>query len=554
MNAKNKILKNVGIFISSVSSIFNLIKEGMQEKLSTIKKNKENPRFDINMDDVKKAHEQIPKKVTYLVIGISLLIIVVMTIIVVNQEVSSVNDKRLEAKSDVNITEEGVVDISIDEQGWKYNQSRKIDNVTKNNQEAITTLKKSVDESNHALKQSLSNELNTTTHGMKVLMDSLGKKIERMEASVSSRIEEQKKLIEAKIKENNKEIERTVLNTSQTKNNIVLTDDMKFLPPPLNTLKKNYQAEPIQLKENTLDSKGLHASANKINEADEYIYIEAGDDEYDYMNTSVDEIAVETTDIQTIAMEINTTEIETELKLHIMKGLVNATLLTGVNVATFGGSGSSNPTPVLFSVDGNTFIANNEEQNIDDCLVSGVATGNINTSKADILLTDISCSGYSSNGEQIKIEKAVKGWVVGEDGSFGLDGKLMDSSGTVITKMIAVELIQSLTEATLAMAQTPIQLTGGSLAGSALVPTNSPAAFRDNMATGISDSVGGGLENVYEHYSQILSGMYPTISVRAGKKISILFKGGEDATPKVYDSIDISQEYDVKRPLIKEGK
>lgn len=513
------IIKKLGIeFKTYVSNS----KKSFEDKASEIKSKKDDD-YDIGVNDIKKAHTNIPKKLGYLTIIIGFLIIVVMTFIIVHKQVVAVSEKKVIAKKPQN----GVVDISMDSQAWKHYQSKRIDVVVKNVKEAIKKNQKKIISSLSEYKSNIDKDNNMTEQKVKSYTDNIDKKLQKFQKNINEKLKLTVKTI-------NKEVEKNK-NNNLPAQNIALNDKSTLLPPPLNSIKNNSKHMVLQPHKNTIKKK------KKEQIKKEHVKIvNPGDNEYDYGDIQIDNNQIASTNISTALYEDTkkVTPKKRKIQFHIMKGLTKATLLTGVNAPTFGGSNNKNPAPILFSVDGDTIIANYGDEKLQDCLVTGSATGNVNTGKADVLLTDISCSGYDTNGNKVKIEQPIKGWVIGEDGSFGLQGRIVDSSGKVITKMIALDMLKSLTTAFMLSKQQAY--TGGTIGtGTVGVTPN----YGSSAASGLGQGVQRGIGHVFEHYNQILTGMYPTISVRAGKKVTLLLKGGEDVVPKVYKKVDISEEF-----------
>ena len=225
--------------------------------------------------------------------------------------------------------------------------------------------------------------------------------------------------------------------------------------------------------------------------------------------------------------------------LHIMTGFAEATLITGVSAPTFG-EGVKNPKPVLLSLDSTNIIANNDYEDLRDCLLIGTATGNMNSSRAEIMITRLSCSAKDKDGGRHKIELIADpiGWVIGEEGVYGVKGRLVDSAGKLLLRQLTIGFLQgvSIAFSTPSVGYIQPNTSGGS--GNQLGAQN----IGNSLSTGASQGVGSGLNSLAEYYTRMLEGTYPFISVRAGRKLTILFKGFEDATVSDYVSIDVDSD------------
>lgn len=218
---------------------------------------------------------------------------------------------------------------------------------------------------------------------------------------------------------------------------------------------------------------------------------------------------------------------------HLMTGFTTATLITGVSAPTFS-VGLLNPKPVLLSVDGRSIIANDQQENIKDCLLIGKATGNMVTSRAEILITRISCSIPTDNPyvyKKIEASGNPIGWVIGEDGKYGLRGRLVDSAGKLILRQIMVGFLQGVSQAFAPSSVLPVSNTSTSPI------KNANTALTTGMANGASSAFG----SLAEYYKKMLDGMYPYVDVMGGRKVTVLIKGFQDIKVTKYKKVDISQ-------------
>jgi len=238
---------------------------------------------------------------------------------------------------------------------------------------------------------------------------------------------------------------------------------------------------------------------------------------------------------------------EENIPYHLMTGFTKGILITGVSAPTFS-AGLINPKPVLISVNGKAIIANDQHENIKDCLLIGKATGNMNTSRAEILITRISCSiPTNTPGVYKKIEATGNpiGWVIGEDGKYGLRGRLVDSAGKVIVRQLTVGFLQGVSQAF-----APASILPANLQATTTSPIkNTNAALARGTTTGLSNA----FASLAEYYKKMLDGMYPYVDVMAGRRVTILLKGFQDIKITKYRKVDVSnvqsngeEEYEVQ--------
>lgn len=230
-------------------------------------------------------------------------------------------------------------------------------------------------------------------------------------------------------------------------------------------------------------------------------------------------------DLKSTLSSYNEEEEEELGDFHIMTGFAKAMLLTGVSAPTFG-SGILNPKPVLFSISSNLVIANDDYEDLKDCLLIGTATGNMNTERAEVQITKISCSIRGENGRRLKIEKSGSplGWIIGEDGKYGLKGRLVDSAGKVVMRELSIGFLQGVYSAF------SNSTSSSSIFGAG---TTSQSPITNGLQVGTSSA----LDKLASYYEKMLDGMYPFIDIKAGRYVTVLFNGGEDIRETKYQRI-----------------
>jgi len=221
------------------------------------------------------------------------------------------------------------------------------------------------------------------------------------------------------------------------------------------------------------------------------------------------------------------------LKYEITVGLSQALLITGVQAPTFG-EGRENPKPVMVSFTSPVLLANDYKANITDCVGVGAAVGNMNTKRAEITITRLSCV-MEQNGEKYKVSAPVKGFVIGRDGAYGVPGRLVDSGAKVVMRQLQVGFLQGVASA---FQYSQAGLQGAYLTNGTIGELPKPK----NMAlSGASNAASTGLNSLASYYTSMMEGLYPTISVRAGVSIDVFWPKDHTITlqkVKLYDVDD----------------
>lgn len=217
--------------------------------------------------------------------------------------------------------------------------------------------------------------------------------------------------------------------------------------------------------------------------------------------------------------------------LDIQLGVAKGILTTGAEakVASFGGQTEENA-PVLIRLLSNMTIANGNYTQVNDCFLLGGARGELATNRAVIRLIKISCIFQDEKGERYVASGNVKGWVYDENSSLGVSGELISREGKIIQTMLPLSLLQAGMDY-LTQSSTNVFLDGN----------NVTSTLGSSISSGLSSGASEPLQKIYDYYTNYLDALSPSISFRAGREISILFKGGEKIKLELYKN---QEDYD----------
>lgn len=235
---------------------------------------------------------------------------------------------------------------------------------------------------------------------------------------------------------------------------------------------------------------------------------------------------------KTLLDELEQLRLNKENSFHLMTGLSQAYMLTGAYAPAFD-SGQEEPLPVLLQAEGDILIANDDTQTIDKCLLIGSAKGNMNSQTADIRLVKISCS--LGEGTK-KIEGAISGWVIGENGIPGVQGELLHKNGAWLSKTFVSGFLQTFSSALGTTDTTEITI-GDS-------DNNSSVPIGTSVSNNAKSAAAGGLSTVFgklgDYYLKMAEQIFPVIEVKGGRTVNILLKGGESFNITDFNKLDLS--------------
>jgi hypothetical protein len=489
-------------------------KQSKKTSNSFFKKKKKNKY--LTEDDVAQKKRSIINKSIILITVFGIIIIILMAIYITTKKES---ERRAYIKAHPPKKEETVKLLENSDNLWKL----QVDN-------QIKYLKGKMDKNFFDIKTLVKEENNNTIQAVNGLIENkVLAKVDSLQEQINE-VKNQKIEILNEINKKNSDL----LNKAKTytlQKSLELQSKLFNLKPVSVSITKNEQNSVNNKMENNKKNKKITKEEKRKKWQKQYKkrVIEV---EKEVSNLNIQTIPIDM-EVQSQLKEKETPKKE-NVSYHLMTGFTKATLITGVSAPTFS-TGVINPKPILLSVDGRGVIANDQHENIKDCLLIGKATGNMNTSRAEILITRISCSIPTDNPHIYKKIEAIGnpiGWIIGEDGKYGLRGRLVDSAGKVITRQIMIGFLQGVSQAFAPSAIMPMQTT-----------TTSPLK---NASNNIGSSVTSGISNAFsslaEYYKKMLDGMYPYIDVMAGRKVTVLLKGFQDIKVTKYKKVDISQE------------
>jgi len=259
-------------------------------------------------------------------------------------------------------------------------------------------------------------------------------------------------------------------------------------------------------------------------------------------------INIETVDADTSGFDVFTDDKNesnnTVPPIMLRQGMSNGVLITGVSAPTF--KMDENPTPVLMTFKGSSIISNFFEQDVENCTATGSVFGNIITRRAEIKVNKISCT-FEKDGQTYMVRTNVAGWVYdGNDGRFGVPGILVDSSGAILNDSVIVGALQGFGKFVSSSAQIYAQQGASSVNPNGTPIYSAGQVAQTNMAAGMGEQLASGFDTITQYYQKIIDTLYPYIDVKGGRKITILFDGGETVKPIKYTPLLVNKNYDDK--------
>jgi conjugal transfer pilus assembly protein TraB len=194
-------------------------------------------------------------------------------------------------------------------------------------------------------------------------------------------------------------------------------------------------------------------------------------------------------------------------------------LLSGLDAPT-GGQAQSNPHPILIRLSDNSVLPNRFRGEYRECFVVAGGYGEISSERAMVRTSTLSCVRDDGGVLEVKIE----GNVMGEDGKYGIRGRLVTKQGQMLANALRAGIVGGIGQG-FAAANT----TYSTSALGAVGTSSGSQALR----AGVGSGVGRAMERLADYYIRLAENTFPVIEVDAGREVDVVITKGVrvDAPP-----------------------
>ncbi len=192
---------------------------------------------------------------------------------------------------------------------------------------------------------------------------------------------------------------------------------------------------------------------------------------------------------------------------------VRVALLAGVEAPT-GGQAQTNPEPILLRTQDNAFLPNRFRYDIKECFILASSYGDISSERAYARLENLSC--VRRDGQAIDFP--VKGYIVGEDGKTGMQGKLISKQGQVLANALLSGIGSGMGQAFM---QNSYMNSMSPVLGQ--TQTMAPGQI---LQSGMGMGFGNALNTLSQYYITLANKLFPVIEVNSGRTVEVVFTKG----------------------------
>ena len=201
---------------------------------------------------------------------------------------------------------------------------------------------------------------------------------------------------------------------------------------------------------------------------------------------------------------------------------VEGTLLSGLSVSTAVQS-MGDPQPVIIRLREDAYLPRGWRAPLKDAVVVGKCHGDLSSERAYCILETLSY--VEASGEIV--EEKIEGWVFGEDGRYGLRGKVVDRSDSAIRQSFLAGIFSGMAnffQANTSSGVFPVSPFGQT---NAMKPS-------EMLKAGGSKGVGKALDRLAKFAIERAERMSPVIMINPGRSIDIVLKTGFDLKKSLY--------------------
>jgi conjugal transfer pilus assembly protein TraB len=208
--------------------------------------------------------------------------------------------------------------------------------------------------------------------------------------------------------------------------------------------------------------------------------------------------------------------------LYIPMGFTTGVAIMGMDAPTFNW-GEQDPQPIVISVENDMVTAGNHLIDLRECMVLGSGAGSVSSERALLRLIKMECRDETGN----LFRGNVEGWVVGDDGKVGMQGRLVTRYGSVAAKAFMAGILDGIGQI--------LRDSSSELQDTALGLTRTTIKPEDSTKAAVGAGLSSASSKLQDFYIKILEKIYPVIEILPGRRVTVMFKG-DSVLQKVKDS------------------
>ena len=203
-----------------------------------------------------------------------------------------------------------------------------------------------------------------------------------------------------------------------------------------------------------------------------------------------------------------------------MGSIISGVTLTGIDAPT-SQAGQKNPVPMLIRIKHDAILPNRFSADVRECFLIASGYGSLSSQRAKLRTNAISC--VRNDGKVV--EATVSGYLVGDDGREGIDGRLVSKTGDMIRNTLIAGFMQAGAQR---LGGSATNIVGGALTGGA---AGAGAAGIGDLLSGGAESgalggAGQAINSIGKLYADMAKEAQPVVEVLPGRSVTIVLTAG----------------------------
>jgi conjugal transfer pilus assembly protein TraB len=198
---------------------------------------------------------------------------------------------------------------------------------------------------------------------------------------------------------------------------------------------------------------------------------------------------------------------------YLPVGFVRAKILGGLDAPT-NGQAQSEPLPMILEVIDYATLPNEFRANVKKCLVVAASWGDLSQERAFARTSTLNCIRHDGT----PLVANVKGGIYGEDGKYGIRGRLVSKQGQILANALFAGVIGGIGQG--------IQFRSSTTTATPFGTAVSTANPNQGFEAGLGGGLGRALDRMANYYISLAEKIFPVIEIDAERIVDIAFTSG----------------------------
>jgi conjugal transfer pilus assembly protein TraB len=199
--------------------------------------------------------------------------------------------------------------------------------------------------------------------------------------------------------------------------------------------------------------------------------------------------------------------------IYLPPSFMAATLLSGLDAPT-SEAGQGSPVPALLRIQNLAVLPNAVKADLKGCFVIAEGLGNLADERAHMRLVSLSC--LTREGQAV-IDQPIKGFLVDQDGTIGLKGRVVSRMGSAIARSMLAGFFGGVGD---------FITTQNTITSTSALGTTRTVDPKDALNYGFGNGLSSAFKDTQKFYLDLAKQALPVIEVGATKEVTLVIEQG----------------------------